>query len=182
MSLFPLQHHTFFWEGIDGSRVLTHFPPGDSYGMLGRVEEVSGAAKSAHEARCQPHGTRSEAPGGGHCLGREWGCWTRDFRVPGSQAPASEMCPCLIPVVWGGEEGHSRTLHLKGWHSSLVWSYGSWGWVPGECSCAKFLLDAENSEEQQGQRTCEPQRCALRLRRRRRGPHAEDAGQDEEDA
>ncbi|XP_040824661.1 alpha-mannosidase 2C1 isoform X1 [Ochotona curzoniae] len=35
---FP--HHTFFWEGLDGSRVLVHFPPGDSYGMQGTVEEV----------------------------------------------------------------------------------------------------------------------------------------------
>ncbi|XP_015999591.1 alpha-mannosidase 2C1 isoform X13 [Rousettus aegyptiacus] len=35
---FP--HHTFFWEGLDGSRVLVHFPPGDSYGMEGSVEEV----------------------------------------------------------------------------------------------------------------------------------------------
>lgn len=37
-----LQHHTFFWEGLDGSRVLVHFPPGDSYGMQGSVEEVRG--------------------------------------------------------------------------------------------------------------------------------------------
>ncbi|XP_027779422.2 alpha-mannosidase 2C1 isoform X2 [Marmota flaviventris] len=35
---FP--HHSFFWEGLDGSRVLVHFPPGDSYGMQGSVEEV----------------------------------------------------------------------------------------------------------------------------------------------
>ncbi|XP_025246038.1 alpha-mannosidase 2C1 isoform X4 [Theropithecus gelada] len=35
---FP--HHTFFWEGLDGSRVLVHFPPGDSYGMQGSVAEV----------------------------------------------------------------------------------------------------------------------------------------------
>ncbi|BCT75031.1 putative glycosyl hydrolase [Sinomonas cyclohexanicum] len=26
---FP--HHTFLWEGIDGSRVFTHFPPADTY-------------------------------------------------------------------------------------------------------------------------------------------------------
>ncbi|NXE46124.1 MA2C1 mannosidase, partial [Casuarius casuarius] len=38
VNTFP--HHTFFWEGIDGSRVLAHFPPGDSYGMHGRVEEM----------------------------------------------------------------------------------------------------------------------------------------------
>lgn len=35
---FP--HHTFWWEGIDGSRVLSHFPPGDDYGMAGQVKEV----------------------------------------------------------------------------------------------------------------------------------------------
>ncbi|MEJ5945984.1 glycoside hydrolase family 38 C-terminal domain-containing protein [Pseudokineococcus basanitobsidens] len=28
-NVFP--HHTFWWEGIDGTRVLTHFPPVDSY-------------------------------------------------------------------------------------------------------------------------------------------------------
>ncbi|XP_045141639.1 alpha-mannosidase 2C1 isoform X1 [Echinops telfairi] len=38
VNTFP--HHTFFWEGLDGSRVLAHFPPGDSYGMQGSVEEV----------------------------------------------------------------------------------------------------------------------------------------------
>lgn len=26
-----LPHHTFWWEGIDGSRILTHFPPVDNY-------------------------------------------------------------------------------------------------------------------------------------------------------
>jgi alpha-mannosidase len=27
----PFPHHTFWWEGLDGSRVLTHFPPEDTY-------------------------------------------------------------------------------------------------------------------------------------------------------
>ncbi|XP_074773841.1 alpha-mannosidase 2C1 isoform X3 [Athene noctua] len=44
VNAFP--HHTFFWEGIDGSRVLTHFPPGDSYGMHGRVEEILKTVKN----------------------------------------------------------------------------------------------------------------------------------------
>lgn len=34
------QHNTFFWEGIDGTPVLTHFPPGNSYEMKGKVEDV----------------------------------------------------------------------------------------------------------------------------------------------
>ncbi len=36
-----MPHHTFLWEGIDGSRVLTHFPPADTYG----------GAVTAHELR-----------------------------------------------------------------------------------------------------------------------------------
>uniref|UniRef100_H2Y8R6 Glycoside hydrolase family 38 central domain-containing protein n=1 Tax=Ciona savignyi TaxID=51511 RepID=H2Y8R6_CIOSA len=35
---FP--HHTFYWEGIDGSRQLTHFPPGESYGMEMQPDEL----------------------------------------------------------------------------------------------------------------------------------------------
>ncbi|XP_078056301.1 alpha-mannosidase 2C1 [Mustelus asterias] len=41
---FP--HHTFFWEGIDGSRVLTHFPPGNSYEMNGKVAELLDTVKN----------------------------------------------------------------------------------------------------------------------------------------
>uniref|UniRef100_A0A8D0CKQ1 alpha-mannosidase n=1 Tax=Scleropages formosus TaxID=113540 RepID=A0A8D0CKQ1_SCLFO len=37
VNTFP--HNTFFWEGLDSSRVLTHFPPGNSYEMKGRVED-----------------------------------------------------------------------------------------------------------------------------------------------
>jgi alpha-mannosidase len=33
-----MPHHTFDWEGIDGTRVFTHFPPVDTYGA-----ELSGA-------------------------------------------------------------------------------------------------------------------------------------------
>ena len=40
---FP--HHTFRWEGLDGTRVFTHFPPVDTYNS-----EISGA-ELAHAAR-----------------------------------------------------------------------------------------------------------------------------------
>jgi len=41
---FP--HHTFWWEGIDGTRVFTHFPPADTYGA-----ELTGAelARGVHQ-------------------------------------------------------------------------------------------------------------------------------------
>ena len=32
--------HTFWWEGIDGSRVLTHFPPADNYSSYANVREM----------------------------------------------------------------------------------------------------------------------------------------------
>ncbi len=35
-----LSSHTFWWEGLDGSRVLTHFPPADTYNSMANVEEV----------------------------------------------------------------------------------------------------------------------------------------------
>ena len=40
-----MPHHTFWWEGIDGTRVFTHFPPVDTYNS-----EVLGA-ELAHAAR-----------------------------------------------------------------------------------------------------------------------------------
>lgn len=40
-----LPHHTFLWEGIDGSRVFTHFPPADTYsGNMGVRELRFGVA------------------------------------------------------------------------------------------------------------------------------------------
>ncbi len=35
-----LSSHTFWWEGLDGSRVLTHFPPADTYNAMGNVKDV----------------------------------------------------------------------------------------------------------------------------------------------
>jgi alpha-mannosidase len=32
--------HTFLWEGLDGSQVLTHFPPADTYNALADVETL----------------------------------------------------------------------------------------------------------------------------------------------
>ncbi len=33
-------HHTFTWRGIDGSEVLTHFPPADTYNGDGSIREL----------------------------------------------------------------------------------------------------------------------------------------------
>ena len=41
----PFPHHTFWWEGIDGTRIFTHFPPADTYNGEMSVEEVQRAAR-----------------------------------------------------------------------------------------------------------------------------------------
>ena len=46
-----MPHHTFWWEGIDGSRVFTHFPPVDSY-----ISEISGAELAHAEANFSDKG------------------------------------------------------------------------------------------------------------------------------
>ncbi|HEU5055698.1 MAG TPA: glycoside hydrolase family 38 C-terminal domain-containing protein, partial [Kofleriaceae bacterium] len=38
-------HHTFTWEGIDGSQVLAHFPPADTYNSICDVAELRRAAR-----------------------------------------------------------------------------------------------------------------------------------------
>ncbi|MDZ5078316.1 alpha-mannosidase [Nesterenkonia sp. HG001] len=46
---FP--HHTFEWEGIDGSRILSHFPPMDTYNSELSGEELAKATAKFRESR-----------------------------------------------------------------------------------------------------------------------------------
>ena len=46
------EHHTFTWQGIDGSEVLAHFPPADTYTSAGTVAELR---KTAREYRDHEH-------------------------------------------------------------------------------------------------------------------------------
>ena len=48
-------HHTFTWQGIDGTEVLAHFPPADTYNA-----EADGRGAAAQRARLQ--GSRPLAP------------------------------------------------------------------------------------------------------------------------
>lgn len=43
-------HHTFFWRGLDGSEVLTHFPPADTYNGTARVSELRYQAANYKDA------------------------------------------------------------------------------------------------------------------------------------
>jgi len=49
-------HQTFVWEGIDGSEVLAHFPPADTYNASANVAEL---AKNAADYKDHEHGRHS---------------------------------------------------------------------------------------------------------------------------
>lgn len=56
-----MPHHTFWWEGIDGTRVFTHFPPADTY-----ISELNGRELAHAERNFSEKGraTRSLVPFG----------------------------------------------------------------------------------------------------------------------
>ncbi|MGA8112755.1 MAG: glycoside hydrolase family 38 C-terminal domain-containing protein [Actinocatenispora sp.] len=44
-----MPHHTFWWEGIDGTRIFTHFPPADTYNGVFSGEELHRAVRNYAE-------------------------------------------------------------------------------------------------------------------------------------
>ncbi|WP_037621736.1 alpha-mannosidase [Streptomyces aureus] len=56
-----MPHHTFWWEGIDGTRVFTHFPPVDTYNVQFHGRELAHAERNFAE---KGPATRSLAPFG----------------------------------------------------------------------------------------------------------------------
>ncbi|MFJ7629225.1 alpha-mannosidase [Streptomyces sp. NPDC097595] len=50
---FP--HHTFQWEGIDGTRIFTHFPPVDTYNCSMKGSEIAHAATNFKDKGVAKH-------------------------------------------------------------------------------------------------------------------------------
>ncbi|UUN25191.1 alpha-mannosidase [Streptomyces sp. FIT100] len=50
---FP--HHTFQWEGIDGSRIFTHFPPVDTYAAEVTAKELGHAVRNFKDKGVSSH-------------------------------------------------------------------------------------------------------------------------------
>ncbi|WP_206475647.1 glycoside hydrolase family 38 C-terminal domain-containing protein [Microbacterium sp. KRD172] len=119
---FP--HHSFLWEGIDGSQMFTHFPPMDTYNSQLSGMEVAKAARQFKENRVA---TRSIAPvgwgdGGGGTTREMVGRAKRMNDLEGSarvewQHPDAffdaAKAELTHPAVWVGElylELHRGTL------------------------------------------------------------------------
>ncbi|XVU29295.1 alpha-mannosidase [Actinoplanes sp. CA-054009] len=119
---FP--HHTFLWEGIDGSRIFTHFPPMDTYNSQLSGMELSKATNQFRESRLA---SRSLAPvgwgDGGGGTTREMAGKARRLRSLEGSATVEWEHPNEFfdkaraelphPAVWVGElylELHRATL------------------------------------------------------------------------
>jgi alpha-mannosidase len=57
----PMPHHTFNWEGIDGTRLFTHFPPVDTYNSELNARELAHAERNYRD---HGRGTTSLVPFG----------------------------------------------------------------------------------------------------------------------
>ncbi|GAA1976326.1 alpha-mannosidase [Kitasatospora viridis] len=119
---FP--HHTFWWEGIDGTRIFTHFPPVDTYNCSLKGSELAHAERNFKE---KGRATRSLAPtgwgdGGGGTTREMLGKAARLRDLAGSptvrwEKPAEFFAAAQAeypdPPVWVGElylELHRATL------------------------------------------------------------------------
>ncbi|KAB1146719.1 alpha-mannosidase [Streptomyces luteolifulvus] len=119
---FP--HHTFQWEGIDGSRVFTHFPPVDTYNCSMSGSEIAHAARNFRDKGAA---RRSLAPAG---WGDGGGGTTREMIAKAARLRDLEGSAAVVwetpkkffeqaeaeypaPPVWVGElylELHRATL------------------------------------------------------------------------
>lgn len=121
-NVFP--HHSFLWEGIDGSRMFTHFPPMDTYNAQLSGMEVAKAARQFQENRVA---SMSLAPvgwgdGGGGTTREMTGRAARLTSLEGSAQVewkhpdaffADARAELTDPAVWVGElylELHRGTL------------------------------------------------------------------------
>lgn len=121
-NVFP--HHSFLWEGIDGSQVFTHFPSMDTYNSQLSGMEVAKASRQFKESRVT---SRSIAPvgwgdGGGGTTREMTGKAKRLENLEGSAQVVWEHPDTFFdaaraelpnPAVWVGElylELHRGTL------------------------------------------------------------------------
>lgn len=109
-----MPHHTFWWEGIDGSRIYTHFPPADTYNSDLSIADLDRAERQfADKARS----SLSLLPFG---YGNGGGGPTREMLAAADRLSSLEGAPHLSlgapadffaraqdeypdPAVWSGE-------------------------------------------------------------------------------
>src|SRR5438874_7213152 len=92
------EHHTFMWEGIDGTRIFTHFPPADTYNGSFSREEVEWSVRNFKDGQSSNRslylfgwgdgggGPQAEMIESAHQLGVEIGRAADFFEVAAAEA------------------------------------------------------------------------------------------------
>ncbi|MER7503850.1 glycoside hydrolase family 38 C-terminal domain-containing protein [Nonomuraea pusilla] len=119
---FP--HHTFLWEGIDGTQIFTHFPPVDTYNCSMQGSEIAHAARNFKDKGVARHSLAPTGWGdGGGGTTREMVAKAARMRDLEGSATVTWETPAAFfakaeaeyphPPVWAGElylELHRATL------------------------------------------------------------------------
>ncbi len=143
------EHHTFIWEGIDGTRIFTHFPPADTYNGSFSHEEV---AQSIRNFKDGPSSHRSLylfgwGDGGGgpqpemiesaHRLGVEMGRAGDFFEAAAAEANglATSIGELYFELHRGTYTSQSRTKRLnrqaqQALREAEMWSVAAGGSYP----------------------------------------------------
>ncbi|MCJ1708760.1 alpha-mannosidase [Microbacterium sp. VKM Ac-2923] len=118
-TVFP--HHSFWWEGIDGTRVFTHFPPSDTYAASVTGQELAHSVANFKDKAIASHSLLAYGYGdGGGGPTREMASRVRRFadiegaprvasRTPDeffrdAAAELADVAPTSAPApVWAGE-------------------------------------------------------------------------------
>ncbi|ARZ66434.1 alpha-mannosidase [Streptomyces albireticuli] len=110
---FP--HHTFWWEGLDGTRVFTHFPPIDTYNSQLSGQELAHAVRNFQE---KGGATRSLAPTG---WGDGGGGTTREMLARAKRLADLEGSATVVfekPSAFF-EKAHAEYAHAPVWVGEL---------------------------------------------------------------
>jgi alpha-mannosidase len=142
-------HHTFIWEGIDGSRIFTHFPPADTYNGSFSPEEVELSIrnfKDGHSSQRSLYlfgwgdgggGPQPEMIESAHRLGVEIGRASDFFEAASAEASglATSIGELYFELHRGTYTSQSRTKRLnrlaqQALREAEMWSVAAGGAYP----------------------------------------------------
>src|SRR6184192_2277219 len=145
------EHHTFFWQGIDGTSIFTHFPPADTYNGSFEQEEVERSVRSfkdgAHSNRSLylfgwgdgGGGPQPEMIDSAHRLGVELGRAADFFEAASAEAGglATSSGELYFELHRGTYTSQSRTKRLtrqaqRALKEAEMWSVAAGEYPQGE--------------------------------------------------
>ena len=143
------EHHTFIWQGIDGTRIFTHFPPADTYNGSFTAEELEQSIRNFKDGDSSHRslylfgwgdgggGPQPEMIESAHRLGVELGRAGDFFEAAATEATglATSVGELYFELHRGTYTSQSRTKRLnrlaqQALREAEMWSVASGGVYP----------------------------------------------------